>query len=102
MTSPLSISGILLAGFLLGSLPAGLFALQRSLAAHVGVEADRFERWLHRGLFLPSILFLPVAGWLTDQWGPKDVTLLGLMILTIAISLFGAAPAPRTARINLA
>lgn len=104
MTSSLSIAGILLAGFLLGSLPAALFALQRMLAAHVGVEAERFERWLHRGLFLPSIFFLPAAGWLVDQLGAngaKDAALLGLLILAVGVAILGLVPAPKSARTTL-
>src|SRR4051794_24045237 len=101
MSSPLSISGLLAAGFLLGVVPAGLFALCGPVAAHVGVEPVRFERWLRRGLFLPSIVFLPAAGWLADAWGARDVALLGLIILVVDVSLFGLIPAARAARDNL-
>jgi MFS family permease len=101
MISPIVGTGMLSAGFLLGSLPPSLRAVGPRWGESLGWDAAESDRRLRRGLLFPTVILLPLAGWLGDWWGPKELTLVGLLAVAIGLGLLAILPQPKTSSTNL-
>lgn len=108
MISPIVGTGTFCAAFLLGSLPTGLFTLVNDLGQSLGWPAAECERRFRRGFVLPTIILLPLAGWMSDLWAPKDgspavpsAAVIGLVTLTVGFGLSALAPTPKSVATNL-
>jgi hypothetical protein len=102
MISPIVGTGTLVAGFLLGALPPSLIELGPRWGDSLGWDAFKVES-LRRRFILPIIVLLPLGGWLCDQKfaGPKDITIVGLMAVAIALGLFALVHQAQTAAMNV-
>jgi len=101
MISPIVALGLLAAAFLLGLIPGSLFRVGPSWGETFGWSAVESERRLRRGFVLPTVVLLPLAGWLCDLWGAKDLTILGLIFLTVGLAILAVSSNPQTATSNL-
>jgi len=101
MISPIVAPGLLAAAFLLGLTPGCLFGVSSGWGESLGWSARETERRLRRGFVFPAIVLLPCAGWLGDQWGAKDLTIVGLLILALCLTLLALSSNPRAATSNL-
>src|SRR5260370_32818 len=83
MISPIVGTGTFAAGFLLGSLPPGLQAIAPRWGQSLGWDAIECDRRLRRSFLIPTIVLLPLAGWLCDLWEPKELVLIGLLAVAV-------------------
>ncbi len=101
MISPIVGTGTFAAGFLLGALPASLHAIGPRWGQSLGWEPAECDRRLRRGFMIPAIVLLPLGGWMCDLWGPKELALIGLLAVAIALCLLAMIPNSQTASTNL-
>lgn len=101
MVVPIVATGLLSAAFLLGLIPGCVSTVGPQWGATLGWTAAETQRRLRRGFILPTVILLPMAGWLCDLWGAKDVTLLGLLVLAAGVAILAVNPNSKTATSNL-
>lgn len=101
MISPIVGTGLFAAAFLLGSLPSWLFNLGPVWGETFGWSPTDTERRIRRGFVVPAIFLLPLAGGLSDLWGPKDIAIIGLLIVAIGLTMLAVSQNPQAATTNL-
>lgn len=93
--------GLLTAGFLVGALASCGGVLTKAWGERNGLNADDARRRVRRAFLYPAVFVLPVAGWLADVWGVKDVALIGLIVVALGMFLLSLSNDVRTASTNL-